>query len=999
MLLNKAAATVAIPGGLTVGDGSTAATVRLLRSGQIASAAAVKINAAAVLDLNGQGQTLGSLTLVGGSVTGGLLTLAGNVAGSASATTAVISSGLDLGGTARTFSIAAGSTLAAQDLVISGAVGNGALTKSGAGTLVLSGNNTFTGGVTVSGGALQLGGAGALNATGANSLTFAASSTKLQLNGQNAAVSGLYISSGGTSPIVENGSAATAATLTVQLPSGTTDTYAAVLRNGSTAALNLCKDGAGTLVLTGTGNTYTGSTTVTAGTLKISGTGKINATSRITLNGPDAQFITTSSTAVNRTFTLTQGTLGGTGTITTAIVSGPGVTIAPGDRTLATPAKGTLTIQNAVNLVGGTTDLRLFSGTANDSDKLVQSSSGKTITFGGALKVTQSGSWTFASGQSWDLFNWSSTPTTTFTTLDLPVLSGLAWNTGSLYTTGVISLVGAPSPMLTISTPDYTRVLKNTAFSVSGSVTNATGAADFTNASLTDNGGQLTASAFNPAVPFTVAYPDGNQAFAASVATGDTLGVRSYNIKASNGANTASDSKSLTVVDARTLSAAPVAFTVHAGALGSASTGVTSSSGDHATVADVTLATGADNGFAITGNGAAFVGGSLNPTGSVTLSKVFSTPGIQTGVVTLRGGNGLTPEMTGGARDLAIGYTVQVFSGQAKWNLAGGSTWLADANWTDAGSSATAGAPGVSGLTGVYDTASFDDMSAPKAAGPDGASGPDGGQSRRRRSLSFGGHLRRPVEVHDRPRRGRWNTALGQRRRHGHNHRDLGQPHDQCPGGHRQRHAHCGRGFADRRRRHPQCGQYVDDRHVGRGRQDLGERRHAGQRQLDGRLDRAEHAQHRRRRKRDDPRNRGRRQRQPRARAGHVGLDRHRVDEPAGLPPAAIEHCCWGGSCTAPPGATVQLSPQRNVGWSIAPFRKDGVVIHTTIEGAVLCPTNDVVKLRPTEGHRSSPSARRGRDSWRPALTREAGPAKSPSTRGGLRFCPNAETGVVQSDR
>ena len=52
---------------------------------------------------------------------------------------------------------------------ISGAIGNGtattvALFKSGAGTWVLSGNNTFTGGVTIDGGTLRVGSPGAFNA-------------------------------------------------------------------------------------------------------------------------------------------------------------------------------------------------------------------------------------------------------------------------------------------------------------------------------------------------------------------------------------------------------------------------------------------------------------------------------------------------------------------------------------------------------------------------------------------------------------------------------------------------------------------------------------------------------------------------------------------------------------------------------------------------------------------------------------------------------------------
>jgi hypothetical protein len=128
---------------------------------------------------------------------------------------------------------------------------------------------------------------------------------------------------------------------------------------------------------------------VTSGTLAINGAGSINNTSSITLNGATAAFMQNSSVASDRAFTLTAGTLGGTGTINTAITAGTGVTLAPGDRTLVSPAKGTLTFANNVTVSTGSVDVRLFSGngTNNDSDKLVQSTTG-TLTFGGTLNVT-----------------------------------------------------------------------------------------------------------------------------------------------------------------------------------------------------------------------------------------------------------------------------------------------------------------------------------------------------------------------------------------------------------------------------------------------------------------------------------------------------------------------------------------------------------------------------------------------------------------------------------
>jgi autotransporter-associated beta strand protein len=137
--------------------------------------------------------------------------------------------------------------------------------KSGTGLLALNGNNTFTGGLTLSSGIVQLGNPGALNSTTPNAVTFSSGSTgDLQLNGNSITVPSLN-SSGGT-PIIEDASAtATAATLTANIASGTS-TYGGVLQDGSGGGiLSLTKSGSGTLVLSGTSNTYTGVTDFSAG--------------------------------------------------------------------------------------------------------------------------------------------------------------------------------------------------------------------------------------------------------------------------------------------------------------------------------------------------------------------------------------------------------------------------------------------------------------------------------------------------------------------------------------------------------------------------------------------------------------------------------------------------------------------------------------------------------------------------------------------------------------
>jgi len=145
-----------------------------------------------ILNLNSKSATLGQLAFRSGTIsnvgTGGI-TLNGtndalvlrnttaafnvNLIGSSGGNivfennnngTGLISGNLDLGGLTRTVTVGDGS--AAEDLRVSGVIVNGSLSKSGAGTLTLSGNNTYSGTTVVNVGEL-LGGTGGscLNST------------------------------------------------------------------------------------------------------------------------------------------------------------------------------------------------------------------------------------------------------------------------------------------------------------------------------------------------------------------------------------------------------------------------------------------------------------------------------------------------------------------------------------------------------------------------------------------------------------------------------------------------------------------------------------------------------------------------------------------------------------------------------------------------------------------------------------------------------------------
>jgi autotransporter-associated beta strand protein len=150
--------------------------------------------------------------------------------------------------------------------VINGSQG---FSKAGAGTLVLSGNNTFLGGVAISAGTLQLGSTGALNALAPNPIAFDTSnSASLNLNGNSVTISGLVTNSSPNMAVVQNASA-NPTTLTVN--SAGNAAYGGMLQDGTGGgALSLVKSGAGTLTLSGV-NTFSGNLTVSGGSLQMSG--------------------------------------------------------------------------------------------------------------------------------------------------------------------------------------------------------------------------------------------------------------------------------------------------------------------------------------------------------------------------------------------------------------------------------------------------------------------------------------------------------------------------------------------------------------------------------------------------------------------------------------------------------------------------------------------------------------------------------------------------------
>ncbi len=218
--------------------------------------------------------------------------------------------------------------------------GAGGLAKSTAGTVTLSGNNTYTGLTTVSAGTLAFG-------------------------VDNALSTGAVTVSGGTLDIKTFSDTVGAVTLTSGAITGTTGvlTGASYTTNSGTisailagSGVTLLQNAAGTTTLTAA-NTYTGGTTVTAGTLALSGAGRLADTGAVTVNGGTFDIGVVNDTV--GAVTLTSGVITGTtGVLTGAsydLSSGTVSAILGGAGVLNKTGGGTVLLTGANTFSGGTT--------------------------------------------------------------------------------------------------------------------------------------------------------------------------------------------------------------------------------------------------------------------------------------------------------------------------------------------------------------------------------------------------------------------------------------------------------------------------------------------------------------------------------------------------------------------------------------------------------------------------------------------------------------------
>ena len=154
--LSKTSGATAIAGPLVVGDGVDVATVNYTGSNQVGDAQPVTVNANGAVNMQGFSDEIGGLNFSGGTLAigaGGTLTINGDIIATAGASS-ITGGTLYIKEVSRNVSVASGATLTVGSSITS--IFGAGITKTGTGTLVLTGANTFTGATAVSAGTLKL---------------------------------------------------------------------------------------------------------------------------------------------------------------------------------------------------------------------------------------------------------------------------------------------------------------------------------------------------------------------------------------------------------------------------------------------------------------------------------------------------------------------------------------------------------------------------------------------------------------------------------------------------------------------------------------------------------------------------------------------------------------------------------------------------------------------------------------------------------------------------
>ncbi|WP_034374585.1 Ig-like domain-containing protein, partial [Comamonas testosteroni] len=429
---------------LTVGINGTSSTF----SGAVTGSGTLVLDGGGTFTLSGtnSGQSWGLQVLSGGTVAiaGDANLGSGTVQlndGTLSVTsTGTIDNAITLGASAGRVSVDSGLALR-----LSGAIGGaGALTKTGSGTLTLSGGNNYSGTTTVSSGTLSVAGDGNL---GAGTVVLAAGST-LQVTGATTIDNAFNL-----------GGAATFQADAAVTVSG------AIGGSGS-----LTKAGAGTLTLSSASSNYSGGTTLAAGTVSVRTSAALGG-GTITFNGGALDVSTTTALAFSNAVNM--ATAGSISFMEDAEATFSGAFSGSGGLTVTGVAGGSrevLTLSNSGNST-------IWSGTMTANDATLQVA---------ADSMLSSGSITINDG--------SVLLTTATTAIDNDVAIGgagiLYSNSGALVLSGVLSGSGALTTGGTVGT-SVTLAGSNTH---NGSVTVAAGKLILSGGSAVSDSSAVTVS-------------------------------------------------------------------------------------------------------------------------------------------------------------------------------------------------------------------------------------------------------------------------------------------------------------------------------------------------------------------------------------------------------------------------------------------------------------------------------------------------------------------------